>query len=456
MRYDLKEKDAIERLNTLKKDGGVSLKPKYTSHFFRKRKKRNKLDLTSFNEVISVDPERNIAEVEGLTTFYDITKETLRYKRMPQVIPELRNITIGGAISGLGIESSSFRYGMVHDTLKECYVLTGTGKVVTCSPSQNKDLFNALPNSLGTLGYTLKCKIGLFPVKDYVKLSIKRYDSLEEYFKQIENICKESKYDFVDGVIFSKEHSVLVVGEMTDQLPEGSSLNNFQKDIYWKFLRDRSNETAYLKIFDYVWRWDVDTFWGTHRGDSLLTKLFENKLLRITIGRYFLRSDRLFKVRHALLNHESNWIVQKLIPTEQNLYENLTQDVGVEIGKAKQLMDWYFEHIDITPIWVCPSIHMREEKMPLFPSLGDLIIDLGFYSSKKRDPGTMPNHYNRLIEEKLLQLNGMKGLYSTSFYSTDEFWSIYDKDGYDKVKNMYDPEGVFPQLYEKAVGYETL
>ena len=83
--------------------------------------------------------------------------ETLKIGKMPPIIPELRTITVGGAISGVGIESSSCNYGWFHNNVIEFDVLLASGKIVTCRrDNQYQDLFFGIPNSYGTLIYILK------------------------------------------------------------------------------------------------------------------------------------------------------------------------------------------------------------------------------------------------------------------------------------------------------------
>ena len=36
---------------------------------------------------------------------------------MPLVVPQLKTITLGGAVTGLGIESTSLRSGMPHESV---------------------------------------------------------------------------------------------------------------------------------------------------------------------------------------------------------------------------------------------------------------------------------------------------------------------------------------------------
>ena len=72
-----------------------------------------------------------------MVTYEDLTAACLRHGVMPAVVPQLKTITLGGALAGVGIESSSsHRYGLVHDTVLELDVLLGDGRVVTCTPRE--------------------------------------------------------------------------------------------------------------------------------------------------------------------------------------------------------------------------------------------------------------------------------------------------------------------------------
>ncbi len=48
-------------------------------------------------------------------------------------------------------------------------------------------------------------------------------------------------------------------------------------------------------------------------------------------------------------------------------------------------------------------------------------------------------------------LDGRKSLYSTAFYSRDEFWEIYGGNEYTLMKEKYDPDSRLLGLYEKVV-----
>ena len=66
-----------------------------------------------------------------MCTYEDLVDATLPHGLMPLVVPQLRTITLGGAVTGLGIESTSFRNGLPHESVLEMDVLTGAGEIVT-------------------------------------------------------------------------------------------------------------------------------------------------------------------------------------------------------------------------------------------------------------------------------------------------------------------------------------
>src|SRR4051812_41452737 len=100
---------------------------KPTSNVFCDRKKTptptQRLDVRQFAAVLGVDRANGIIDVEGMATYDTIVAASLAHGVMPAVVPQLKSITLGGAFTGCGIESSSFRYGLVHETVLELEVL---------------------------------------------------------------------------------------------------------------------------------------------------------------------------------------------------------------------------------------------------------------------------------------------------------------------------------------------
>ena len=69
-----------------------------------------------------------------MCTYEDLVAATLPYGLSPLVVPQLKTITLGGAVTGLGIESASFRNGLPHESVLEMDILTGAGELLTAIP----------------------------------------------------------------------------------------------------------------------------------------------------------------------------------------------------------------------------------------------------------------------------------------------------------------------------------
>ncbi|MDH5513014.1 MAG: FAD-binding oxidoreductase, partial [Gammaproteobacteria bacterium] len=193
------EKTQRLRDTLLSAPGGNIRLGKSTSNLFRDRPvaASHRLDVRDFNEVLHVDPESGQVVVEGMTPYVKLVSECLKYNVMPAVVPQLKSITIGGATAGCGIESSSFRYGLVHETVQEMEILLGDGSIVTCAPeNEYRDLFYGFPNSYGTLGYCLSLRAKTVPVKPYVKLSHIRHKDPADFFSDLEQKCGRHEVDF--------------------------------------------------------------------------------------------------------------------------------------------------------------------------------------------------------------------------------------------------------------------
>ena len=176
-----------------------------------------------------------------MTTYEDLCEATLPHGLMPLVVPELKTITLGGAVTGLGIEATSVWHGLPHESVTEMQLLTGDGRVVIATKdNEHSDLFYGFPNSYGTLGYTLALTIELMPVKPYVHMRHFAFNDPKSCMDAIAEIARDGSYhghkaDFLDGVAFSTDELYLTVGAFSDKAPWTSDYTGQQ--IYYQSLQ---------------------------------------------------------------------------------------------------------------------------------------------------------------------------------------------------------------------------
>jgi FAD/FMN-containing dehydrogenase len=421
---------------------------KPTSNLFRTRTKTQGrgLDTSGLTGVITIDAQARTADVAGMCTYDDLVAATLPQGLAPLVVPQLKTITLGGAVTGLGIESTSFRNGLPHESVLEMDILTGAGEVLTVSPHEHADLYRAFPNSYGTLGYAVRLRIDLEPVQPFVALTHLRFHSLVDLIRVMHDIIDTESFDghrvdYLDGVVFSKAEGYLCLGRKTGAPGPVSDYSGQQ--IYYRSIRHDNGVTDdRLTIHDYLWRWDTDWFWCSEAFGA------QNPLIRRVWPRRYRRSS----VYGRLMKYEQRFHIGDRIERLRGRpsRERVVQDVEVPLGRCAEFLDWFLATVPITPIWLCPLRLRGETGWPLYPIRPQQnYVNVGFWSTVP--VGATEGATNRLIEDTVRELDGHKSLYSDSYYSREEFDELYGGGDYRAVKTKYDPDSRLFDLYAKAV-----
>lgn len=444
---------------------------KPTSNLFRRRTGAQGpgLDTSGLRGVVAVDPVARTADVQGMCTYEDLVDATLPYGLMPYVVPQLKTITLGGAVTGLGIESSSFRAGLPHELVLEMDVLTGTGEIVTARPDgtdSERRLFAGFPNSYGSLGYAVRLRIALAPVEPLVALRHVRFDDIDALTQAMDSVVTKRFYDdqpvdFLDGVVFSASEMYLTLGRFVGtagEAPEGparpSSYDGTvdKQAIYYRSLQHESGiRHDLLSVRDYLWRWDTDWFWCSRAFGAQIPwvrRLWPQRLLRSSFYWKIVAADHRWDLgdRIGALKGEP--------PRER-----VVQDVEVTIDRLGEFIGWFLREVPmISPLWLCPlrlsagADTPGVQPWPLYPlQSGSTYVNIGFWSSAPKTEGWTEGAWNRKIEAEVSRLGGHKSLYSEAFYDAATFSRLYGGQSAAALKDEFDPDGRFPTLYDKAV-----
>ena len=445
--YERRVQEMRRALLALPTDAPVRLR-KPTSNLFRPRTGASSpLDAHGFDGLIAIDVEGRTADVLGMTTYEHLVDATLPHGLMPLVVPQLKTITLGGAVTGLGIESTSFRSGCPHESVLEMDVLTGAGEIVTATPTnEHRDLFFGFPNSYGSLGYALRLKIELEPVSSYVHLRHVRFNTAGDAMRSIERICTDKRYDaepveFLDGTWFGDDEVYLTLGSWADEAPATSDYTG--RDIFYTSIQRKPED--WLTVRDYLWRWDTDWFWCSRAFGA------QNPTLRALWPKSKLRSDVFWK----LVSLERRYGIKAAIDRRRGKpeIEYVIQDVEIPVARTPEFLDFLREQTGMKPVWLCP-LNQRDPaaRWTLYPLNPDeTYVNVGFWGGVDLPRGEHEPFHNRAIEKAVAELGGRKSLYSTAFYPEEEFWDNYGGPDYDVLKKTYDPDGRLLDLYAKTV-----
>jgi len=418
----------IKQLKECKSTKPVSLKKKAVSHEVPKpndkRHSDEKIDLSDLNEILHINTEKRICIAEPGVTFIDLVAATMKYGLVPIIVPELKTITIGGAVAGCSIESMSYKHGGFHDTCLEYEIITAKGDVLICTPDNEKNLlFQMVHGTFGTLGIISKLKFKLIPAKPYVKVTYEKYNNIEDYKSAIWGYYENKDVDFMDGIIHSPTEYVLSLANFVDEAP-------YTRNYDWMriyYLSTKKKKEDYLKTSDYFFRYDKGV--TNVNPKSFLGRFFFGK---------FINSTRTLK-----LVEKFRW----LIPSDKI---PITVDVFIPFSKVSNFMEWYKKEVNHFPLWCVPYKFVRRYEWisaDFSHKIKDkLILDLAIYGMKKKGD----KNYYKIIEDELMNIGGIKTLISSNYYSESDFWKIWNKENYDKVKRKTDPNNIFRDLYTKT------
>ena len=118
-----------------------------------------------------------VVHAEPMLPMQALVAATLPHGMLPRVLPEFKHITVGGAIMGAALESSSHMHGNLLDGCRRVELLLGDGSVAWGSRTERTDLFDALSGSYGTLGLLLSAESECQPASLLLEI---KYPSVDE------------------------------------------------------------------------------------------------------------------------------------------------------------------------------------------------------------------------------------------------------------------------------------
>ena len=185
------------------------------------------IDTSHLTHVVRVDRFRKNALVEPNVSMEQLVDLTLQSGLVPQLTMDFPGLTCGGGFAGNGHASNSFKYGNFEKTVDWIEVVLGNGQRVAAFSTENPDLFEGAAGTLGTLGVITLLEVQLVKAHKFVQLTYLPVKSVTEAVQELEGATRAATIDYVDGILFSPENGVVMTGQMTDAVKEGTETVQF-------------------------------------------------------------------------------------------------------------------------------------------------------------------------------------------------------------------------------------
>ncbi|GJM84845.1 hypothetical protein PR202_ga00555 [Eleusine coracana subsp. coracana] len=153
--------------------------------------------------------EISYADVSGGVMWIELLEQSLKLGLAPRSWTDYLYLTVGGTLSNAGISGQTFKHGPQISNVLQLDVVTGRGEIVTCSPSKDADLFNAVLGGLGQFGIITRARILLQEAPKKVKWVRAFYDDFGTFSKDQELLVSmPDLLDYVEGFIVLNEQSL--------------------------------------------------------------------------------------------------------------------------------------------------------------------------------------------------------------------------------------------------------
>ena len=185
-------------------DNGVQITPRGQGHSIYGRSQVADgvvVDMTNLAAIHHVDHDRIV--VDAGATWRSILARTLSEHLTPPVLTNYLDLSVGGTLAVGGIGPTTHKYGMQTDNVLELEVVTGEGKIITCSSSENSELFDCMRAGLGQFGIITRATLALVPAPDRARKYILVYPDLESMTADQRMLLTVRGPDHLQGTVLS-------------------------------------------------------------------------------------------------------------------------------------------------------------------------------------------------------------------------------------------------------------
>jgi len=194
-----------------------------------------------------------VIEVGAGLSWIQVLAATLKHGLRPPVVTHSPELSVGGTLSVAGIDGGSYRYGAQIDNVLELKVVTGEGQLVTCSETEQPELFNAILAGMGQCGIILSAKLRLMPADSHARVFRLYYPNLTTMLHDERLLINEGRFDRVQGRIAptpSGEWCYFLVGGKNYNAPLTPDNANLLKGL--NFIQDslQTHDSSYFRYVD--------------------------------------------------------------------------------------------------------------------------------------------------------------------------------------------------------------
>ncbi|WP_460756863.1 FAD-binding protein [Myceligenerans cantabricum] len=139
------------------------------------------------------------AVVDAGVTWRELTLAAHPVGLAPPVVTDYLGLSVGGVLSLGGLGGATQHHGFVVDTVIELEVVTGDGRLVTCSAEREPRLFEAVLGGLGQFGIIARATVAMTPAGTTARVYHLFYDTVPDLLAAQRRALADKRFDYLEG-----------------------------------------------------------------------------------------------------------------------------------------------------------------------------------------------------------------------------------------------------------------
>ena len=181
------------------------------------------VDTTCLDRVQILGPD--LVRAQGGARWGKVVDALRGTQRLPPVLVDIGEVTVGGTLSVGGVGTTSHRFGIQVGHVEQLEVVTGIGERVRCSATRNKDLFDAVRSGQGQFGVITDAWIRLRAAGARFRQYELRYRDVERFVTDFEQVLDDDRFDHLRVELRRHEHEIILLASIEyDNAPDDGTV----------------------------------------------------------------------------------------------------------------------------------------------------------------------------------------------------------------------------------------
>ncbi|WP_030874388.1 MULTISPECIES: FAD-binding protein [Streptomyces] len=160
------------------------------------------VDARGLSKIVRIGSDR--AVVEAGASWAQLTRAAAEKGLTPPALTDYLHLSVGGTLSLGGVGGTVQKYGLQTDNVLSVDVVTGTGRLVTASRTQNRALFDAVLGGGGQCGIIVRAVLKLIKAPERALVFSLYYDDLDTYLADAEKVMADGRFHAQAGELLRK------------------------------------------------------------------------------------------------------------------------------------------------------------------------------------------------------------------------------------------------------------